>query len=71
MVGVPERPWKRRSGVIQTPRQTRMAYFGLETVNDGGEDAPIGLRDARFLALLVIGLLVVGVVVGVGWTVLT
>ena len=48
-----------------------MAYFGLETVNDGGEDAPIGPRDARFLALLVIGLLVVGVVVGVGWTVLT
>ena len=57
--------------MIQTPRQTRMAYFGLETVNDGGQDAPMTPRDARWLALVIIGVLLGCALVGTTWAMLT
>jgi hypothetical protein len=61
--------WRRKTGVIHTPRKTNSAYIP-DTVNDGGKDAPLTSRDSRFVALSLLCIVVVGVVIAFVWTLL-
>jgi hypothetical protein len=64
---VTDRTGRRRTGVIRTRRQTSMAYVP-ELVNDGGTDAPLSRRDDWLLAACVGGVILLGLVIALVWS---
>ncbi len=67
--GVSDSRWRRRRGVVHTPRITRMGPYTPEYTNDGGVDAPVTAADNRFLVLILVALLALGILVAIVWLV--